>query len=137
MLPGHAQGRVMGLRLYVDDIRSCPEGYILCRTVTEAIRLLDTQDVSMVSLDHDIQLSMPSPSGAIFIPVSSGETFEPVARFIANNPGAVTHVHFQTSNPAGGERMANIIRDRQPYIRITSAIGRSYEEAQNEELRQD
>lgn len=38
----------MKIRLFVDDIRREPEGWVRARTVTEAIRLLATQDVEEV-----------------------------------------------------------------------------------------
>lgn len=124
------------MKLWVDDLRKAPAGYVECRTVTEAIRFLDTHTVEMVSLDHDITHAiMPADApreSLIYQPVCCPETFEPVARFIANNPGAVNHVHFQTANPGGGERMADIIRAKQPNIRITKATGRSYEETQDQ-----
>jgi len=96
------------LKLFIDDIRRCPDGWIPARTITEAIRILDTQDVEEVSLDHDI--CCQSQTGEIH---SSWETFEPVARFIfakeelRSNPAFKIRIH--TANPAGGQRMADIM----------------------------
>lgn len=41
-------------KLYVDDIRPCPEGWTLARSFHEAIYILDTEWVTEVSLDHDL-----------------------------------------------------------------------------------
>lgn len=42
------------IRLYLDDVRICPEGYTLARTAEEAIEILKTGDVVFASLDHDL-----------------------------------------------------------------------------------
>ena len=92
------------MKLYVDDIRACPEGWIPARTVTEAIRALATMPIDEVSLDHDIVSDCDHrPSRPLAM-----ETFEPVARYIAmmSKPPSV-RIH--TANPPAGERMAEIL----------------------------
>jgi hypothetical protein len=42
------------VKLYLDDERSCPEGWVLVKTAEEAIFMLDNQDVEEISLDHDL-----------------------------------------------------------------------------------
>jgi hypothetical protein len=42
------------VKLYLDDERACPEGWVLVKTAEEAILMLDTQDVEEISLDHDL-----------------------------------------------------------------------------------
>lgn len=115
----------MSLRLFVDDIREAPEGWHCARTVTEAIRILDERDVSDVSLDHDISHAVGLDS--VMRPYPCGETFEPVARFIAlmyaegeKFPGTVT-IH--TANPAGAERMRQILAHCQG-IDVAVELGR-------------
>lgn len=44
----------MGMKLYVDDLRRCPEGWKLARTITDAIGHLYNGRVDEISLDHDI-----------------------------------------------------------------------------------
>lgn len=114
----------MAIKLYVDDIRN-PDffvgpGWHWARTVTEAIRILHTQEVSEVSIDHDIC----HPGTAC------PETFEPVARFIvtwiwdmddetygeryvrargnSNYEGGLP-VTIHTANPTGAENMRQIL----------------------------
>lgn len=43
------------MKLYVDDFRKCPEGWELARSISTAIRLLDTGYVEELDLDHDIK----------------------------------------------------------------------------------
>lgn len=42
------------MKLYVDDLRRCPDGWKLARTITEAISHLYQGRVKEISLDHDI-----------------------------------------------------------------------------------
>ena len=111
------------MKLYVDDLRACPEGWTLARTVTEAIRLLATQDFDEVSLDHDIShaISLRAMRSAgkneLCRPFPCGETFEPVAWFLADKwsagkgygPGPAITLH--TANPIGAKKMAAILED--------------------------
>lgn len=41
-------------RLYVDDLRPCPDGWDVARNFHEAIVKLETREYDEVSLDHDI-----------------------------------------------------------------------------------
>lgn len=41
-------------KLWVDDIRPAPEGWIHVHTVQQAVLLLGTGDVAELSLDHDL-----------------------------------------------------------------------------------
>lgn len=42
------------INLYVDDLRDCPEGFLVARTMEDAIAVLTTQNVHLLSLDHDL-----------------------------------------------------------------------------------
>lgn len=44
----------MTRRLYVDDLRPCPEGWDVARNFHQAIVMLETTKYDEVSLDHDI-----------------------------------------------------------------------------------
>jgi hypothetical protein len=42
------------MKLWLDDIRPCPDGYMHARSVNEAINLLEAHDCECASLDHDL-----------------------------------------------------------------------------------
>ena len=44
----------MMMKVYLDDERTPPVGWVLVKTPTEAIELLLTENVSAISLDHDL-----------------------------------------------------------------------------------
>lgn len=94
------------IKLFVDDIRQCPEGWQLARTITDAIRALSNFEIEIVSLDHDISCRMVNSHEH-----TSNETFEPVARYIALMPEDTRPVvWFHTGNPDGGRTMARILQ---------------------------
>lgn len=42
------------INLYVDDLRDCPEGYVVARTAERALEILREQKVGILTLDHDL-----------------------------------------------------------------------------------
>ena len=97
------------MKLYVDDLRACPEGWQLARTVTDAIRVLAQFTVEEVSLDHDICHTVPGDN-SIVKPVACSETFEAVAWFIASMPRSIRpKVKYHTANPQGKSIMKGIL----------------------------
>ncbi|WP_343076286.1 cyclic-phosphate processing receiver domain-containing protein [Pullulanibacillus sp. KACC 23026] len=42
------------INLYVDDLRDCPDGYIVARNIQEAIHYMEKFKVHILSLDHDL-----------------------------------------------------------------------------------
>lgn len=113
----------MGIRLYVDDIRPTPDGWERARTVTEAIRILDTIEVDELSLDHDIQCQGDPRNGLVVSAHTSPETYEPIARFVAMMPEdrRPSYVVMHTANPGAAERMADILKGK--VDRIDIAVG--------------
>lgn len=42
------------MKIYLDDMRPAPEGWIRVETASEAIGLLNTGKITHISLDHDL-----------------------------------------------------------------------------------
>lgn len=103
------------MRLYVDDLRKCPEGWTLARTNTEAIRLLATGYVEEVSIDHDIcVVNFSTISEPVRRRLAIGEeTFQPVIYYIAlmKPEDRPKKIIIHTANPAAAIRMAGILFD--------------------------
>lgn len=103
------------IKLFVDDIRNPPDdSWVVARTVTEAIRMLATQDVGVVSLDHDIQHGVEV--AGCHIAFTCMETFEPVARFICALASSdlqceLATIVLHTANPVGARKMAEIFHE--------------------------
>lgn len=102
------------IKLFVDDMRSAPEGWTLVRTITEAIRILSGPlCIDVISLDHDIIFEQTNRKVGF-----SGETFASVARYIALLPKdrLPKVVYFHTANERGAEDMEAILKDIVPTV---------------------
>lgn len=51
------------MKLYLDDIRPCPTGYVLARTIEQAKAILAAGGVTEASLDHDLGACAECMSG--------------------------------------------------------------------------
>ena len=103
------------MKLYVDDMRICPDGWELARTNTEAIRLLATGYVEEISCDHDICVPNVQNIGeAVRKRLQIGqETFQPVIYYIClmkpeDRPKKIT---LHTANEPAAIRMSGILYD--------------------------
>lgn len=118
------------MKLWVDDIRKEPEGWARARTVTEAIRLIDTAMPEEISLDHDISYKVSIGHGDPR-PFAAPETFEPVARFIAwryHQEGWSPKITLHTANPQGAQRMNHILLAYKVDIKLSKPCNRFEEE---------
>ena len=44
------------MKLWIDDVRTPPDGYIWCKSVNEAIDTISkTDDISLIDIDHDAE----------------------------------------------------------------------------------
>lgn len=96
------------MKIYVDDLRQAPEGWVLARTITEAIRMLAELAVEEVSLDHDI---VYVDERGQWLGKNHTENYTPVARYIAQMPKSVRPkiVKIHTSNAVGAEALKQIL----------------------------
>lgn len=76
------------MRLWVDDLRPAPDGWMWAKTSAEAIDLMCSRRIEAVSLDHDL---------------GGDDTTRPLVMWMCSHEmwPAVVHVH--TANPVGRE----------------------------------
>ena len=57
------------MKIFIDDVRECPDGWNLCRTAERAINLIDKQYaiISEISFDHDLGEGLTGYDVACFI----------------------------------------------------------------------
>jgi len=116
------------MKLYVDDIRPAPEGWMQARTVTEAIRTIARfgNEITDISLDHDISVAVSV--GGEYRPFPSPETFQAVAYYIEAmrnflldwNPNIIIH----TANPVGGKELEAILHGLPITVSPASRVNR-------------
>jgi len=102
------------MKLWVDDIRVPPEGWLWAKTAREAIDILASLEIDEVSLDHDL--------GEPIEVVGSG--YE-VACFLeeraVNGLAVPSVIRIHSANPVGRQQMTAAIESIQ---RLTSCIQR-------------
>jgi hypothetical protein len=97
------------LKLYVDDVRKCPDGWDLARSYDEAIEKLSTNNYDEVSLDHDI---------ASYNSEGREMTGYDIALWLAERKNAGGHVPWlvgcHSQNPVGIVNISSVV---QRYLR--------------------
>lgn len=114
------------MKLFVDDIRPAPEGWMQARTVTEAIRTIARfgREMSHISLDHDI--SLPVSVNGEYRPFPSPETFQAVAYYMVAyyrdlDVSIKPQVTIHTANPVGGRELALLLEENHFSVSIEPA----------------
>ena len=92
-----------GIKIWVDDLRPVPAGYVGAKSVNEAITLIEEIEhnggsIAVIDLDHDLGDYATDGGDAIKLLdyLAERETFYPVA--------------FHTANPVGRANMERVLR---------------------------
>lgn len=96
------------MRVFLDDLREAPAGWIRCRTPAEVIALLETGDVEELSLDHDLGLIDGEREATGY------DVLTWIERQVATAGFKPPRMHVHSANPIAHKRMleaiASIIR---------------------------
>lgn len=91
------------MRIWLDDVRPAPEGYVLCHSVNEAISaILDAEargeEIEVIDCDHDLGDYYPDGGDGIKLLdwLAERQTFYPIL--------------LHTANPVGRDNMLRLIR---------------------------
>lgn len=102
------------MKIWVDDVRPAPEGYVWCKSANEALRTITKyrDEITLISLDHDS--GVYHKDGGDFIRVlnelerlSRGSTDANRTYWSVRCKEIVFKLH--TANPVGRENMRRII----------------------------
>jgi len=89
------------MKIFLDDIRPAPGGWILTRTVDETIRYLSSSKVTHLSLDHDI---------GSFVETGNDVLIWLEEQAYLGNFGVIPRViQIHTANPAAVKRMEQAV----------------------------
>jgi hypothetical protein len=95
------------IKVYLDDLREAPEGWIRVKTAQEAIELLKQGNVEEISLDHDLGDEVNGTGYDVIIWMEEKVFLE---KFI------YPRIHIHTANISAREKMEKGVR------KIRSAI---------------
>ncbi len=95
------------MKLYLDDIRDIPEGFVGCRTAEEAMQHIDSTKVTFISFDHDLGTELTGYDVACHIE-------ELVVNGVLATPPQ-WYVH--SANPVGAKRIEQAMQAAKKYRR--------------------
>lgn len=84
------------VNLYVDDLRDCPEGFVIVRTVEQAKYYLENFEIAILSLDHDLGIDEQG---------NLSSTGYDLVKYICENGLRVEKIYLHTDNSVGRENM--------------------------------
>ena len=87
------------VRVWLDDVRPAPEGWVWTKTVQETRERIERGDVAEVSLDYDLDLTDPNHKGSEIAAWLRRQAMRGVE---------IPVVHVHTANPHGGALMAQM-----------------------------
>jgi len=88
------------MKLYLDDVRTPPEGWTLVSNVKDMMFLTETEKPTHISLDHDLGDTDPDHTGYYFMLWLEREVF--CGKYTKENFTVIT---FHTDNPVGRQNM--------------------------------
>lgn len=94
------------MRVWLDDVRPAPDGWLHVKTPEEAIELLRSGEVEEISLDHDLGLATPESERTGYDVLVWLE--DAVATGAWAHPVPVIRVH--SANPVAWQRMEQAIQ---------------------------
>lgn len=86
----------MKLNIYLDDLRDCPPQFVLAKNIEELKSLITTQDIAILSLDHDLGTDATGqllPTGYDFV------------KWFCEEGLLVQKIYLHTDNIVGKENM--------------------------------
>ena len=104
-------------KLWVDDVRPAPDGWVWVKSYDEAIKVLIENDVTDISLDHDLGMRVTgiSKDGIVFAREVEAKTGYDVACWIEqrlnDNPEWLPPlITSHSANPVGKRRIEMVAR---------------------------
>lgn len=92
------------INVYLDDLRDCPEGYILASDYEQAIYLLANNDVNILSLDHDLG---EDGQGKLL------PTGYDLVKYICENGLRANKIYLHTDNGVGRDNVFHTLKGAQ------------------------
>jgi hypothetical protein len=93
------------VKVWLDDVREAPLGWVRARSPEEAIELLRSGDVEEISLDHDLGLATPESERTGYDVLAWLEKAVATGAWEHNVP----EIRIYSANPVGWRRMEHAI----------------------------
>ncbi|UYB50111.1 hypothetical protein OCI51_25985 (plasmid) [Lysinibacillus capsici] len=103
----------MKINVYLDELRDCPNDFILAKNINELQTLITTHDIGILSLDHDLGTDASGqllPTGYDFV------------KWFCEEGLFVEQLYLHTDNVVGKENMYSLLKAAQRRGFISQAI---------------
>ena len=107
------------MKVFLDDERPTPEGWVRAFTAPEAIELLKTGKVTELSLDHDLG---PEEAGTGYDVCLWVEEQVFTQAFNFDNPFVPPIMSVHSANPVGRSRMESAIQMIYHHFKVTQPV---------------
>lgn len=102
-------------KLFIDDIRPAPDGWVLAESITEAINFLYRHNVKVKEVSFDYDISIPVEIDGRKYNRPSPDNFECVAKFLGILASEYNHHEYKcyahSSNPDGRKAIVRTLRE--------------------------
>ncbi|MFC0299534.1 cyclic-phosphate processing receiver domain-containing protein [Virgibacillus soli] len=92
------------INLYVDDLRDCPDGFVVARNMEEAIDHIVNNEINILSLDHDLG----ADNEGNILP-----TGYDLVKYFCENGLRTNKIYIHTDNGVGRENMFQTLKAAQ------------------------
>ena len=92
------------INVYLDDLRDCPKGFTIARDYNQAISLLTSHEVNILSLDHDLG---EDEQGNLL------PTGYDLVKYICEHGLRANKIYLHTDNGVGRENMFHTLKGAQ------------------------
>lgn len=96
------------MRLWHDDVRPCPPGWVWAQNNSDAKEILKSGMVTEISMDHDLGAS---PNDGLLARGSSYDNGEELVKWMIEEDLVPEKIRIHSWNPSGALRMAQRFRD--------------------------
>lgn len=92
------------INVYLDDLRDCPEGFVLAKNIDELKNIFEENEVEILSLDHDLGMD---GKGNLLL---TGYDF---VKYFCENGLFCDKIYLHTDNVVGKKAMEDVLRASQ------------------------
>lgn len=89
------------INIYLDDLRVCPDRFVIARTYEDAVNLIENNKVGILSLDHDLG---EDENGNLL------KTGYDLVKYICENNCDIEEIYIHTDNAVGRINMIETLK---------------------------
>ena len=105
------------INIYLDDLRDCPKGFVLAKTIEEVKELMKLNNVEILSLDHDLG---SDTKGNV---LDTGyDLVKYLCEYMNEENFSVDKIYLHTDNPVGRDNMFETLKGAQRRDFINKSI---------------